>query len=213
MIKRFQYSVPHDAPFLENEPSNSSTTPLQEDVLFTIEDEPLLNPASAPNDMQDPFSLSDLAQLMPTEETYSWLSNSMSAPQAPQITDNLLATYFSLLPQLSLPSHEFHQLTLLDDAKNGEENVDDGNRKDGLDDLTLWDQIQREVQLQVEATCLGEATFEGEVQLEQQEWRAQGLPIWTWENAQLEQKWGIHSIPHISLCRYERGESSKRRRN
>ncbi|KAH6777083.1 heat-inducible transcription repressor [Perilla frutescens var. frutescens] len=126
------------------------------------------------------LSLSDLAYLMPTEEVYAWLSSSMPDLLDPHATDNLLATSFSFMPQLPVPSHEPHQFTLLDDAKKGEEKNDDGRawewKNNDAGNLTLWDQIQREAQLQ------------GEVQLEQQ-----AQQTWTWRNAQ--QTWGIHSIP------------------
>ncbi|KAH6794989.1 hypothetical protein C2S52_005466 [Perilla frutescens var. hirtella] len=83
-----------------------------------------------------------VGQFMPTETAYAWLSLPMQIPSIPPAHDHNLATAFTFLPNLSLPSYD--PLHLLDDAKKGEDGQNDDGQYNGC--MTIWDQIQRELQ-------------------------------------------------------------------
>ncbi|KAH6799204.1 RAB GTPase-like protein B1C [Perilla frutescens var. frutescens] len=122
MIKRIQLQIPTDAPLPDNEPANSSCTPFGGDPPLPTTDEIFNNLASMNFREQD---ISDQGQFITTEDAYAWLSSPMQIPSVPSILDDNLATAFTFLPNLPLPSCD--PFYLLDDAKKGEEGqYDDG---------------------------------------------------------------------------------------
>ncbi|KAH6780731.1 hypothetical protein C2S52_011968 [Perilla frutescens var. hirtella] len=99
MIKRLQLGISADAPLSDNEPANSSCAPFVGDPPLPSSDE----------------IFTSLANM-------SFREQDISDPVPPAHDDNL-ATAFTFLPNLSLPSCD--PLHLLDDAKKGEDGQND----------------------------------------------------------------------------------------
>ncbi|KAH6792363.1 hypothetical protein C2S52_002840 [Perilla frutescens var. hirtella] len=120
MIKRLQLGISVDAPLPDNEPANSSCAPFIGDPPLPSSDEIFTSLAPMSFREQD---ICDPGQFMPTENAYAWLSPPVQIPSVPTAYDDNLATAFTFLPNLSLPSYD--PLHLLDNAKNGEDGQND----------------------------------------------------------------------------------------